>query len=197
MFCADHHRQASTFSMAFGKQDELPTTGADTSGGSRGTVSGTDRASFRDLILGVFEHVVAHCESQDEKEAARWPQISVYFLNDHWHARPYYAIVPRRDGEENATVVPFTMADARPAFKPGRPIFDTLAEQFEAHLDELEKHQLQQLDIHFITYAGVIAINAHQKTSSDRNLATFKLENGEFVPTDLDEVQGRLRRPAW
>ncbi|MEE8410066.1 MAG: hypothetical protein V3T05_10695 [Myxococcota bacterium] len=200
MFCSDHYRQAATFSLAFGQQDQLPATGDAADNASsrpRGTVSGDDRNSFNELVLGVFEHVVEKSESKENEVNPRWPQISVYYLNDCWHARPYYAVVPRRDGGDHGSVAPFAMADARRDFEPGRMVFDALVEQFETHLDDLKNHQVQALDIHFITYAGVIAINAHHPNRADRNLATFKLEGGEFVPTELDEVSERFRRPAW
>jgi hypothetical protein len=140
----------------------------------------------------------------------RWPQLSIYFVHERLHVRPYYTIIPRllAGDAPDAATLPFALDDdtVTRALGEGGEVFLALWAEFENHYDRLRDRRLQNLDLQLSTYAGVIALNEHiPAMPMDRNLATFVQKtvapSGKaFVrvaPNELGPVRRLLRHERW
>jgi hypothetical protein len=152
----------------------------------------------------LFEQVRARAAGHAERDANRWPQLSVYTLHDKLLARAYYTIIPAAQGGEgagpSATAVPTYELDAAAlseALGPQGVVFEALAHAFAENKAALLARQVQTLDVHLMTYAGLVAITKHLANQRDEQVATFVFEGGAFKSVAAAEVTGRLRHDRW
>jgi hypothetical protein len=219
IFCARHRAQAQRFSLSFGTQEDAseaeptaadiesepapaepalppqpepsappvaaPERTADEAGEERAVLAAAFHAAFDALRTRLT----------DEADPGRWPQLSLYFLDDTLHCRAYFSIVP---GEPSDPAFALDEAHVHAALANGGVVFEELHAQFSACAGRLRQRTLQTLDVHFLTYAGLIAINAHPPGRKVENLVTFELEGGEFHEVALDDdVRALMRHEHW
>ncbi|MFC1609390.1 hypothetical protein ACFL6C_00390 [Myxococcota bacterium] len=195
MFCAKHQRQAARFSVSFGRQPEEPerqqsSRSEDPPAGSRG-------ADLAAVFLPTWETVRKRLAAGNDADANRWPQISVYYLEDRLFARPYFSIVPAPDDNPSLSLLDLSSTAVASALAQGGNVLEAIVELFETHLDDLKTHTIQTLDVHFVTYAGLIAINRHAPGEKDINLITFETRESGLAAVPIDDVRQRLRHTQW
>ncbi len=218
MFCEKHRNQAELFSASFGpapgEESDASTSGAPgdpsrpaspisapasaTTTGATVVATRIDTDGLISRVAAAFDKIRDRAREHAERDANRWPQISIYCLHDRLHARPYYSIVPRnQDGAAPLRTYLLTENRVLDAVSDGGDVFAELVEQFEQQRERLTQRELQTLDIHFLNYAGLIAINEHLPDQTERNLVTFELKDQEFVRVAAAEVHDRLRHERW
>lgn len=197
-------RRLSTTTTSLRREEELLFDPSDTS-----------REALAYRINECLEKVRNRAREQGERDGERWPQISVYTLYNEVIARPYYSIIPRAakaatmgegagstnrdDSDLQSAGHTYRVTDNRiiDAMANGGVVFDAFADLFEDRLHALQERQVQTLNIHFLTYAGLIAINEHLPDQRERNLTTFYIQGSEFVETPAEEVRHRLHHERW
>lgn len=220
MFCERHRSQAELFSASFGHsagdghgestsaEPAYPSLSASQTSDAPepfpvrqdATASATtiDIAGLTARVAVAFDKIRERAREHAERDANRWPQISIYCLHDRLHARPYYSIIPRnRDMEAPLSTYLLTENRVLDAVSDSGDVFAELVEQFEQRRDRLTQRDVQTLDLHFLTYAGLIVINEHLPDQSEKNLVTFELKDQKFVQVDAAEVRDRLRHERW
>lgn len=174
--------------------------------GDRPPVTGESEDQASDVLAEklhqAFEKIRDRAKESSKRAALRWPQISVYYLHGKLLSRPYYTIVPRapRESEGEAPAHPdFVITDTvvEKAIVSDGPVFVELAAHFKDCFESLKNRWLRSIDLHFLTYAGLIAINERLPTQEERNLTTFTIDGDRFVSVDAAEVKPRLRHERW
>jgi hypothetical protein len=203
IFCDAHREQATRFSLAFGRQDgdrSLAARPAEEGDGDQTLANGASLNDDRRVLAAAF-HAAFHDLRQRPAEHTgpeRWPQLSLYLLDQVLHCRAYFSIIPRAGESQPGHT--YLLDDDRvfAAVAVGGVVFERLHPLYDQHLGELERQDLQTLDVHFLTYAGLVAINAHPAGGKPINLVTFALESDGFHETALDdEVRARMRHTYW
>ena len=90
-----------------------------------------------------------------------------------------------------------TSRELATALRANGSVFCAFAEQMERADERLRERKVQTLDLHFLTYAGLVAINENLPTQRERNLATFALRHGPFEQVDATDVVERLCHDRW
>ena len=224
IFCEQHRSQAQLFSATFGSDDEhgdgqaglgpgitltkgRPTSGRRPAfardGGALMTTEAEPELTGSELARMVrdsFDKIRERAKALAIRDAARWPQISIYYLHDRLHTRAYYSIIPEA-GEGESSPSSFKLVDepVQEAITGDGLVLSRLEELFVERAESLRGRTLQTLDLHLLTYAGLIAINEHFPNQREENLATFALGAGGegFTAVDPAEVSARLRHMRW
>jgi hypothetical protein len=135
---------------------------------------------------------------KEHADPTRWPQLSIYFLNDALHCRAYFSIVPRTEDEPPAPLYALDEDRLHAALATGGAVFEELYARYAEHTEPLRCHTVQTVDVHFLTYAGLIAINSHPQAGKTHNLTTLKLDGDEFRKVELDDdVRALMRHDHW
>jgi len=182
------------FSASFGDGEEGDPGAAEApASASRGPTSPLAVA-----MANAMEKIRERAAVDAQRDHSRWPQISVYYMHDRLLCRAYYSIIPHAAGV-GAPEASFGVADpcVANALAEGGVIFQRFAAVFEDHAPRLRDRSLQTLDLHLLTYAGVVAINEHLPNQDEHNLASFALREGEFLPVEAAEVRQRVAHERW
>lgn len=136
---------------------------------------------------------------KEEADLERWPQLSIYFLEDTLYCRAYFSVIPRSaDGEPPPPVYALHDERLHAALAAGGIVFEELYARYSVKVEALRDLSLQTLDVHFLTYAGLIAINGHPPGRAHENLVTFDLDGDDFRAIELDDdVRARMRHDHW
>lgn len=158
----------------------------------------TSREALAYRVVTALEKVRSRAREHVQRDANRWPQISIYLVHNKLLARPYYTIVPvTHDHVHAGPTFAVTDHEVLDALGQGGVVFDDLAKRFEENLEALRSRELQTLDVHLLNYAGVIAINQHFPSQREVNLVAFALQGDAFRRVDLEDVRPRLRHRRW
>jgi hypothetical protein len=206
LFCARHRAQAAFFSQTFAPT--APAGGA----GETPAVDTPPRADEssphadeppRSPAVARCAQLVAEALAELSKSAApavsgdRWPQISVYYLQEQLYARTYYSVVPAQAASATQPRIDLQHPALRAAMAPTGRILTELLAHFAANEAVLKRRHVQTLDLHFLTYAGLVAINLHKAGSKDVNLLTLAVSEDGLTPVTLDSVRPRLFHKRW
>jgi hypothetical protein len=208
IFCEAHRSRAQLFARSFAAGETTATTPTELehaveaahpapSAAPAHTPTPAERAieasPLHHSVLDAFARIAAHAKARTE---SRWPQISIYFVGEKLLARPYYSIVPSRAGERASGLSPDSDA-LRLALEPASPVMQEIVARFAERTDDLKSRKLQSLDLHLLTYAGLVALNENPLGKAEKNLAVFDLNGGKIERTTLDAVRPRLRHDRW
>jgi hypothetical protein len=83
------------------------------------------------------------------------------------------------------------------ALAPAGEVFAALVRILKEYGESLADQRIQTVDLHFLTYTGLIAINLHVPDQIDQNLVAFELKDGDIVQTTADAVRHRLGHRRW
>ncbi len=158
--------------------------------------SDPERFLIASLLQNRFSEVRKRLAEQTDGN--RWPLISFYVLDNELHARNYYAIIPTGDGNpNNSATLELNAIFLEEAMSPDGALFAAIARQVGRHREALTKGDVQTLDVHFLTYAGVVAINRHPQSGKDENLVCFDCDGIGLSEAPIDHIRQRLRHQRW
>jgi len=226
IFCIQHRDQAQRFSLSFGKQedgeDEPPAKSPDPAAAKDPDAAGpgsepatapptmrseaeleeerTELDQERAVLAAAFHPAFDELRTRlhDQADPLRWPQLSLYFLDDALHCRAYFSILPHDEDEVPAPMFALDEDRVHAALAADGIVFGELYARYREYTEALREQSLQTLDVHFLTYAGLIAINGHPPGRKMQNLATLKLVGNEFRKVELDEdARALMRHDHW
>ena len=202
LFCERHRAQAAFFSRNFGAAPPPGETPAPPTTPGLAVAPavpqpvlppGVNRAV--ELTLDAFAELSRGVDLAAPTD--RWPQISIYCLQNQLLARTYYSVVPQIAAAAAAPRFNLQHPALRAAMAPSGTLLKEIATHFAAHEAELRRQEAQTLDLHFLTYAGLVAINLHRAGQRDLNLASLEVEEAGLRPAPLDAVRARLFHKRW
>ncbi len=195
-FCHRHRAQAALFSRAFAPAEGV-TAAAEVTAGHAAPLPTASFTEAERAVAALTQTLTELLVSGEANKRQRWPVISIYYASETLLARAYFAIVPSSGKDPECTPLNINGTRLKEALTTGGIVHHVLVEQFEASVAALKTQQLDSLDVHFVTYAGVIAINRHRSGERDKNLATLIQTEQGFEVTTVEAVRPRLQHQRW
>lgn len=196
LFCARHRAQAALFSKSFGRDAMPEATAAAAAPDAEPTAP---RRPSANVVSELVQNVFAQIATPPAADAPliRWPQISIYYLQDQLYGRPYYCVVPQAARTASGARLDLQAPAVQQAMRDDGMLMKDFVQRFGEYEAELKRRHIQTLDLHFLTYTGLVAINLHRAAQKDLNLATYRVTGDALEPVPLADVRPLMQHQRW
>lgn len=213
LFCANHKARAAAFSVQFGlgNVDQSPGEGDEQAGprhgGARKEAEGDPSVASTEEVpegppsklITLLGETLERTRTRLSPEAARgrwrWTKICFYFQGGELLARAFFCAAPPA---EKGSDFPDLRSEIWPrALAANSPARTELLRRFAACEGALRDKSLAALELHFVTYAGLVAICERAPEEPEHKVTLFDVDGDECVATTAADARERLGHDRW